>query len=95
MELDIKTIIDAILLLVLLSSSGWLFSVVSKYGGPIGKSFKTIGWGSLLMASSHLIEVFTFYLPLHDSYSFMFLHRLLATVGFVIIAYGFKTLIGK
>ncbi|MBU1558096.1 hypothetical protein KKC45_03990 [Patescibacteria group bacterium] len=95
MEFDIKTIIDFILLATLLGSASWLFAVMSRYGGSVGKSFRIIGWGSLVMASSHLTEVITFYLSVHDIYALMFFHRFLATVGFVVIAYGFKTLVKK
>ena len=91
--MDIKFIIDLVLLIILLTSAVWLFSVVSRYGGSIGKSFKIIGWGSIVMASAHLTEVLTAHFFMHDVYALMFLHRFLATVGFVVIAYGFRTLV--
>ena len=95
MGFDMQTILDIVLLVVLLSSASWLFVVMSRYGGSVGRSFRIIGWGSIIMAVSHLIEVFTFYLPWHDTYGFMFTHRFLATMGFVTIAYGFKILVKK
>ncbi len=92
---SIEIFIDVALASILLISAIWLFSIVSGYGGKIGKAFRFIGWGSLTMALSHIVELVTFYLPIHDEYLFIFTHRFLATVGFLIVAYGFKVLIKK
>jgi len=83
-------IIDFVLLGILIFSAGWMFLIVSGYGGPVGKSFKIIGWGAILMGVSHLIETLGHHF--FESGVIMFSHHFLATAGFVMIAYGFKTL---
>ncbi len=95
MSVDIKTIIDFVLLFILLISAIWIFFMISGYGGSVGRSLKIIGWGSIIMALSHLLEVSVAHLSIHNVYAFMFLHRFFATAGFVIIAFGFKTLVKK
>jgi len=96
MGTGLVSILDFIFLITVILSVIWIFSILSGYGGLIGKSFKIIGWGAVIMGISHIIEVISLSLPEHHSaYLIIFTHHLLATLGFIMIAYGFKMLMKK
>ncbi|KKP74536.1 MAG: hypothetical protein UR79_C0004G0025 [Candidatus Campbellbacteria bacterium GW2011_GWD1_35_49] len=93
---NLVTFIDMSFLVAIFFSVIWIFSIVSGYGGEIGKSLKMIGWGVVLMGISYFVEIWSLTLPdHHEAYLIVFFHHLLSTIGFLIIAFGFKKFIKK
>ena len=96
LSMELVAILDVIFLVIIVLSVIWIFSIVSGYGGMIGRSFKMVGWGAVLMGLSHIIEAVSLYFPEHhEAFFVIFFHHFLAVVGFMMIAYGFKVLIKK
>lgn len=94
MEFSTILTIDLVLLTILLLSVLWIYFAVIGREGVLRKPFNTIGIGVVLMGLSHVIELVSSYLyGHHDTYLIAFSHHLLATLGFLIIAIGFRQLI--
>ena len=45
LDTNLVTFFDTFFLVAVFFSAVWIFSIVSGYGGEIGKSLKMIGWG--------------------------------------------------
>src|SRR3989338_2733725 len=96
MELDIVSFLDILFLIAVFGSVIWIFYIVSGYGGVIGKSLKMIGWGVVLMGIAYFVQIWALRLPdHHEAYLIVFAHHLLSTLGFLIVAFGFKYFIKK
>ena len=65
MELDIVSFLDILFLIAVFGSVIWIFSIVSGYGGVIGKSLKMIGWGVVLIGIAYFFHIFSLRLPYH------------------------------
>lgn len=84
---------DVALLAILLSSVIYIFTLVSGYGGKIGQSFRMIGWGVILMGVSHFVEtISTHFLMMQENNFMSLVYHSIASLSFVIVAYGFKKL---
>ena len=93
---ELITIFDFIFLVTVIISVIWIFSILSGYGGVVGKAFKVVGWGTVIMGASHIIEVVSLKLPDHHEAIFITIgHHFLAAFGFFMIAYGFNMLMKK
>jgi hypothetical protein len=89
-------IFDFAFLVAVIIAVIWIFSALSGYGGMVGKSFEIVGWGTVIMGVSHIIEVISLNLPgHHEAYLIIFAHHFFAAFGFIMIAYGFNILMKK
>lgn len=94
--MDFISILDIVFLVTIFGSVIWIFSLVSGYGGFVGKALSMIGWGTALMGISHIAEVASLYLPNHhDADLVVLIHHLVASISFILIALGFKLFIKK
>ncbi len=87
--------INLILDLLLLAMAAWMTSIVTGYGGFIGKAFNLIGWGVIVLGVAHLAETVMFRALGVDIEAVEFFHRLIILIGFVLIIKGFKLFIKK
>lgn len=87
--------INLILDLVLLGIAMWTTSIVTGYGGFIGKAFNYIGWGVVILGIAHLLETVMFRAFGVETEIVEFVHRLIILAGFLLIIHGFKLFIKK
>ncbi|OGD68057.1 hypothetical protein A3I18_02450 [Candidatus Campbellbacteria bacterium RIFCSPLOWO2_02_FULL_35_11] len=88
-------IIDLAMLSVLLLLVIWLFALVANYKGTNDKVINYVGFGSVMIGLAHLFEIMMGYSSLGDVSFAVFFHRLLTTIGFVVIVFGLKYLMEK
>lgn len=87
--------INLILDLLLLAMAAWMTSIVTGYGGFIGKAFNLIGWGVIVLGIAHLAETVMFRALGVETVIVEFVHRLIILAGFLLIIHGFKLFIKK
>lgn len=87
--------INLIFDLLLLAMATWMTSIVTGYGGFIGRAFNLIGWGVIVLGMAHLAETVMFRAFGVDTEMVEFLHRLIILIGFVLIIKGFRLFIKK
>ncbi len=92
-QTNLIIIVDLVISIIMVLTVIWMFIILNGYGGSLGKAFRVITWGGVLMSMSHLIEIFGTYFPNYTGYNIMFLHRFLAVGSFILITYGFKMFI--
>jgi len=94
--IGVIALFDFIFLITIIAVVVLIFSILSGYGGVVGKAFNIIGWGTVIMGISYIIETIFINLPgHHQAYAIIFIHHFLVAFGFVMIAYGFKILMKK
>jgi len=87
---------DIVMLVVMITSSFWVFFMISGYGGVIGTSFRTIGWGSIFLAGSHIFEELAHkFIASEVSQTYSLLYHSIELVGFLMIIFGLRTLVKK
>ena len=83
-------ILNLVLDFFLIVLSLWMISLVTGYGGVLGKSFTVIGWGSFILGIAHLTETLmirAFEIP---NNLVEFSHRIIVLVGFALVVIGFR-----
>lgn len=88
-------IVDIIFLIIIASTSFWLFFMISGYGGSIGQALRLIAWGVVLMALSHIFDdVLRHFFNLSSEVYDLFYHLFVA-ISFLMVAYGFRMFVKK
>lgn len=95
MEISFSQIVDLIFFTTLVASSIWLFLILTDYEGVIGRSFKIIGWGTLVFGLSRILEKFFFQFFSQYSEIVTLTSHFLEAVSFLLILYGFKLFLDR
>lgn len=88
-------IINLVLDFVLIAMSVWMLTIVTGYGGYIGRSFRVIGWGAFILGIAHLVETITFEVFGFSQFVVELSHRIIIVVGFALIIIGFQMFVQK
>jgi cytochrome b561 len=86
------TILFDILIAIL---SLWVLTKLLPFSGLLGKSLKTIGYGIVVIGFSQLIETLGLILIKTSPAIIENIHRLILTLGFILIVLGFRKLLVK
>jgi len=68
----------------------WMITIVTGYGGIVGRAFNTIGWGAIIMGVAHFIETISFGLLGWNPEIIEVSHRVIVLLGFILIVMGFR-----
>lgn len=88
-------IINLVLDFVLIAMSIWMLTIVTGYGGDIGRAFTVIGWGAFILGIAHLVETITFEVFGLSQFAVELSHRLIVIVGFALVVIGFQMFVQK
>ncbi|MEI7689113.1 MAG: hypothetical protein WCI91_02910 [Candidatus Nomurabacteria bacterium] len=73
----------------------WVLYKLIGFGGLIGKSLASVGYGIVIIGVSQFIETFGLIMLNTNIITVEVIHRLFLTIGFIFIAWGFKNLMEK
>lgn len=81
------------LLIALLSL--WILFKLIGYGGIIGKSLSQVGYGIVIIGFSQVVETLGLIFIDSNVFDIHIVHRSILTIGFALVAWGFKNLMEK
>jgi len=75
--------------------SFWVLFKLIGYGGTIGRSLSQIGYGIVIIGLSQFVETLGLVLLNANIATTEMVHRLILTIGFFFVAWGFGVLMRK
>lgn len=78
--------------ILIISLSLWILFKLRGYGGLIGKSLSNIGYGTVILGFSQIIETLPLEFLAIETTTLESIHHLIFLIGLILIAVGFKRL---
>ena len=73
----------------------WVLFKLIGYGGEIGRSLSQVGYGIVIIGFSQMVETAGLMFFDNNVFDVHLIHRSILTIGFFLVAWGFKSLMTK
>lgn len=77
---------------LIIALSLWILFKLRGYGGLIGKSLSNIGYGTIILGFSQIIETLPLDFLAIEAATLESIHHIIFLIGLILIAVGFKRL---